>query len=650
MTERTPPPAPGANKRRRYGSLATACPALAAQWHPAKNGALTPADVTLGSGKKAWWLCERGHEWQAVVGSRTKGAGCPSCASARQTSFPEQAVFYYLRQAMRAENRARVNGAEVDVWLPELGIAIEYDGMYYHGRHARQRETAKEQALLAHGAKLVRIREGQEQPPPPSGGPVYCIGCRYEASYAFLEPVLRELFALLSKLSGRELLPAGPVDVQTDRPRILQQYLTAQRQNSLQSLVPDAARLWNARRNGALTPDLFSISSNQKVWWQCVRGHEWSATIQHVSQGSRCPYCDGKRVWPGFNDLASLCPALTAQWDPVKNGGATPERTLANAQKKCWWLCPQGHTWQASPYIRRKGGCCPVCSRRKITTENCLAVTNPALAAQWHPAKNGALTPWQVVDNTNKKAWWLCEKGHEWQALIYSRTAGCGCPYCANRRVDAANSLAAVDPALARQWHPLKNDSLLPSQVVANSHRAVWWQCGKGHEWRAGILQRHCRGTGCPYCSGQKVIAGKNDLLGRNPALAAQWHPTRNGALTPASVMASTHRKVWWLCERGHEWEAAVSNRSNGNGCIYCAGQKVLPGENDLAALWPALAAQWHPTKNGGLLASQVFPGTHRVAWWQCGCGHIWQTAVQNRTRKGRVSCCPRCKRPPAQP
>lgn len=47
-------------------------------------------------------------------------------------------------------------------------------------------------------------------------------------------------------------------------------------------------------------------------------------------------------------------------------------------------------------------------------------------------------------------------------------------------------------------------------------------------------------------------------------------------------VLPNSHRKVWWICSKGHEWQAAVSTRNGGNKCPYCAGQKVLPGNNDL--------------------------------------------------------------------
>ena len=89
--------------------------------------------------------------------------------------------------------------------------------------------------------------------------------------------------------------------------------------------------------------------------------------------------------------------------------------------------------------------------------------------------------------------------------------------------------------------------------------------------------------SGCPVCANRMVLAGVNDLATINPELARQWHPTKNGDLTPRDVLAGSRRKVWWICDQGHEWQADVSSRNHGTGCPVCAGKKVISGENDFA-------------------------------------------------------------------
>ena len=71
----------------------------------------------------------------------------------------------------------------------------------------------------------------------------------------------------------------------------------------------------------------------------------------------------------------------------------------------------------------------------RATQEYNLSIINPNLAKQWHPTKNGSLTPRDVAPNSNKRVWWICEKGHEWVALVLNRNRGTGCPYCAPQKI-----------------------------------------------------------------------------------------------------------------------------------------------------------------------------------------------------------------------
>ncbi len=137
---------------------------------------------------------------------------------------------------------------------------------------------------------------------------------------------------------------------------------------------------------------------------------------------------------------------------------------------------------------------------RKAGADNNLAVLNPDLAAQWHADKNDPLTPEDVTPGSNKKVWCQCKNGHEWEAVIASRSMGRGCPECAGQKVGADNNLAVLNPDLAAQWHSDKNHPLTPQDVRPGSNKKVWWQCKNGHEWEANINNRS-RGSGCPYCS-----------------------------------------------------------------------------------------------------------------------------------------------------
>ena len=275
-----------------------------------------------------------------------------------------------------------------------------------------------------------------------------------------------------------------------------------------------------------------------------------------------------------------------------------------------------------------------------------LSIISPQLAAQWHPTKNGELTPEQVSAGSHKKVWWKCSEGsdHEWSTSPSKRTKSSqGCPFCAGQKASVTNSLASLYPELAQEWHPIKNENLTPEQVVAGSGKKVWWQCTNypEHEWDA-VIKSRVKGNGCPFCANQKP-SNSNSLASRYPQITLQWHPTKNGNLTPEQVVSGSHKQIWWKCPKGpdHEWKASPDNKTKGQGCPFCAGQKASV-TNSLASLYPELAQEWHPTKNSELTPDQVVAGSNRRVWWICakGCDHEWEAVIASRVRGNK---CPYC-------
>ena len=146
---------------------------------------------------------------------------------------------------------------------------------------------------------------------------------------------------------------------------------------------------------------------------------------------------------------------------------------------------------------------------------------------------------------------------------------------------------------LLKQWNGPANLPQTPETVSYGSKYKAHWRCAEGHEWQATVYSRTGSRSGCPVCAGLTVVAGENDLQTLFPAVAREWHPTKNAALTPENVGAYTHRKAWWLCDVcGHEWSAEIKSRTSGCGCPVCAGRMVLRGVNDLASRFPEVAAE----------------------------------------------------------
>ncbi len=220
-----------------------------------------------------------------------------------------------------------------------------------------------------------------------------------------------------------------------------------------------------------------------------------------------------------------------------------------------------------------------------------LAETHPEIAKEWHPTKNGSLTPHDITAGSGKKVWWLLSYddpitgnhfNFEWKAQISSRMHGNGCPYLSGNAIwKGFNDLATTHPELAKEWHPIKNGSLTPHDVIAGSNKKVWWLLpyddpitGKhfDFEWEAPTSSR-TRGYGCPYLS-HAIQKGFNDLATTHPELAKEWHPQKNGNITPHNITASSGKKVWWIGSCGHEWKTTVAMRSGGSNCPICVSSK----------------------------------------------------------------------------
>lgn len=346
-------------------------PELASEWHPLKNGDLSPDKVAPFSSKKVWWRCGYGHEWQANIGSRARGYGCPYC----------------------------------------------------YGRYPTE-------------------------------------------------------------------------------------------DYNLRVIKPGLASQWHPTRNNDLTPDKVAPHSSKRVWWMCEEGHEWPSPICDRHKHG-CPVCalqENRGKKRAVTTLLDAHPALAEQWHPRKNGDFKPSDVSPGSKRKVWWICGEGHAWKTTVKKRVKGSGCPYCTGHKPSKENNLQAVLPEIAKQWHPTKNGKLTPRKVTPGSKKKVWWMCEKRHEWEAAILNRKYGNKCPYCVGKRASKEYNLAVLHPEIAKQWHPDKNGTLTPEQVTPSSNLKVWWKCENGHEWFTKVGNRSkMGGRGCPYCAGKRKIPSDID-------------------------------------------------------------------------------------------------------------------------------------------
>jgi len=305
-------------------------------------------------------------------------------------------------------------------------------------------------------------------------------------------------------------------------------------------------------------PQSVTAGSGLRRGWVCARGHKWDAVVGERVRGSNCPYCAGRKVLVGFNDLSTTHVELASQahnWNP--------RELSAGSNRRVDWICSLGHVWTTTVAHRALSMTgCPYCRNLKLLVGfNDLKSRFPQVAREadgWDPET--------VVFGTDKKRSWICEVGHRWVTTVVSRTRDHrGCPKCAGQQVIVGiNDLQTTHPEVASTaygWDP-------SSVMAGSSTKRMHWRCVLGHVYIKSVSNRALRGDGCPYCSGRTVLAGFNDLATTHPELSMQacgWDPR--------TVRAGSNRKLLWICGEGHEWLATPNTRTGKleAGCPGCA-------------------------------------------------------------------------------
>ncbi len=514
--------------------LETKYPELAKEWDYVKNGDLKPSDVLYKSSLNVWWKCSKcSHEWQAPIIQRSLYGhrGCSNCKSGLSTSFPEQAIYYYVKKlypdAISRYKDIFDNGSELDIYVPSLKVGIEYDGMRFHNQNdplVRDREKRKYQTCKENGIKLIRVLETPNKRPFPGNCDVSITRPTDKSDDENLEDLIYFLLTNMIKnqmttSTIEETLGILPFDINIERDRYeILSYLNDLGESSLAALYPDIAKEWHPTKNGNVTPSMVSPGSNYNAWWKCSYcGKEFKKAVCTRTASGRlgCKKCSmgrsgkdmSKKYIAEHGSFAENFPEIAKQWDYEKNGDVTPD-TITTNTKKYWWKCPKcGNEWQASTQARSKehGPGCPVCCGRVANHGvNDLATLYPDSLNEWDYDKNKelGLDPGYLLPYSSKKAWWKCQKcGYEWQAIIGSHMKGHGCPHCAGQvPIVGVDDFATEHPELLKEWDYSKNTDIDPTQVKSMSGKKVWWICSTcGNEWKTSICNRS-KGKGCDYC------------------------------------------------------------------------------------------------------------------------------------------------------
>ena len=271
----------------------------------------------------------------------------------------------------------------------------------------------------------------------------------------------------------------------------------------LSVMYPKLCEEWSDK-NLPLTPDQFSYSSHDVVWWKGSCGHEWQASINNRANGTKCPYCMGRKVLKGFNDLETLRPDIAAEWSE-RNLPLTPDQVMPYSRKKVWWRCKHGHEWQTTVHTRSCGNGCPICSNKTVIKGlNDYASRYPKLLSEWSDKNLVKLEDVRARDGA-KRYWWKCPVcGNEYQKTLVRKLEAMGCPFCAKRKAkEGFSDLKTTDPEIAFEWNEELNGGWMPEDVTRRSRKFIRWNCECGHVWDCKISERILSGKSCVICAAE---------------------------------------------------------------------------------------------------------------------------------------------------
>ena len=594
-------------------------------------------DVTQASTKKVKWRCSKGHEWITEIISRTRGKGCPYCAS----------------KLVSEENSLKAwclaNGEFGKQLMSEwTGVIDKNENVSIDEVPFGSDKRAKWKCSKGH-EWFVAIK----------------IRTHNKARCPFCEQEIHGEKAAKAMLSEDNSLKTWCL--------------------SNGSWGQQLAQEWTGEFDGKSNVSLDEVTkaSGKQAKWKCSKGHEWFARIASrtfLKQG--CPYCSRNMV-SEENSLKTWClnngsfgQQLMSEWTGEvedKKNISLDEVSKASG-KRAKWRCSKGHEWFVTIANRTSNkACCPYCSGREVSEENSLKVWclsngsfGEQLMSEWTGEVEGKtnISLDEVARASNKKAKWKCSKGHEWFATINNRTSNKnGCPYCSGRLDLEGNSLKIwclnnedFGKQLISEWTGEVDDkkNIDISDVSFGSQKKAKWKCSKGHEWIAIIAQRTSSKTCCPICS---RVSEENSLKNWcllngsfGQQLTQEWtgelEDKKNTSLDEVSF--GSHKQAKWKCSKGHEWFATIASRTSAkSGCPYCSR---LSEENSLknwclsnGSFGQQLMQEWtgevEDKKNIGI--SDVSFGSHKQAKWRCSIGHEWIARINTRT--SMKSGCPFC-------
>lgn len=363
--------------------------------------------------------------------------------------------------------------------------------------------------------------------------------------------------------------------------------------------------------------------------------------------------------WAKENDSDILL-----QWDYEKNKNVDIGHMGYRSGEKVFWKCPNGHSYMTSIKNRTNGHRCYYCMNRKLLVDfNDLSTRFPEIADEWDYELNKGI-PSNYLYCSNMIANWRCKKcGNHWSTKICLRTRNnSGCPICGgykgaynrSRNLRVQNgSFADNYPELVSEWDFGLN-TISPYEINNSTKKSFYWKCKKYQHSYLATTSTRIAGSGCPYCSGKKVLSGFNDIVSHNHELRDEWDFEKN-MIEPESVYYTSGKKYYWNCKYCGEEIFSAPRYHRNVGCAKCKHKMSIKNMHQrtveknggmFSEEYKDLLLDWdyEANQNAGIDINSFAPITSVKVFWKCHiCGYSWKQFVKRR--KHENIGCPACSK-----
>jgi very-short-patch-repair endonuclease len=371
----------------------------------------------------------------------------------------------------------------------------------------------------------------------------------------------------------------------------------------------EKSKYWSSRNTEK--PENVFKNSHKRFWFECDCGHTFDAQLDSINNGSWCPYCSHNKLCNETSCLSCYNKSIASHekskyWS--SRNTEQPRNVFKSSDKKFWFDCDCGHTFDSALSSINNGQWCSYCSNppKKICNEtSCLSCYNKSFASHekskyW--SSRNTEQPIKVFKSSHKKFWFDCDCGHTFDSALSSINNGSWCSYCSNppqtlcNKTDCDfcynNSFASHEKSKYWSNQNIKN----PRNVFKSSHKKFWFDCDCGHTFDSALSNIN-NGQWCPYCANKKLCNESSCLSCYNNSFASHekskyW--SNQNIKNPRNVFKCSDKKFSFDSDCGHTFESVLSSITCcGSWCPYCVNKTETKLYEKISQIYPTLERQF---------------------------------------------------------